>query len=756
LASEFFSTTALRQAPPPSNDDDGEDRDIDLVTEAPSQGTALVINLPDGSVEVSLGAPEPATDIHHAEFDANLAEHLSSEQLSALAEDLLRGIEEDENSRKEWLKDRAEGMKLLALKVEPPTSDSGSSAAGQTNLSRTRHTLLLEAVLRGQANAYGEFLPAEGPVKVSSKMARQTVEGDELAQELEDDFNYYLTETATEYYPDTDRMFFWIYFGGIGLKKVYRCPIRRRPVSESIDVEDLIISNQATDIMNADRVTLRVKMTQSTMKRMKALRVYRDAALEQPSPSLNANAVDQEKQAITGIAPPTRPEDAPYELYESSWMTDIPGDEHKEGNEISGIPRPYKVTVDPYSRQILEIRRNWKKGDPLERRRRMIVDFPMIRALGFYGIGLMHIVGNPTMAATALQRIMIDAGIYGNFPGFLFAKSATHQNTMDMNVPPGAGVPVDVSMTQDGDLRKAAMPLPYKEAGAGIMNLFKEITETGSRVGGAADIAVGEGRQDAPVGTTLALLDQATKIIDAVHKRLHKQQSTEIKLLRDLFLEYPEDFWKFNEDRDPNWDKDKLTRALKDYNLVPRSDPNTSSKTQRIMIAQALYLMASQHPEWFQLAKTFAFVLRTMGINNPDEIYQQPPPQSAPPDLKGQAAIQSAEAQQMGAQAKLIEAQTKSKTEGADIALRAQESRNDLAIQQMESADARLKARVDLQKDAMMQARDHQHEQAQQSREIAASQIEQARDQAHEQRMGLIGAMSKPQGQSGETSEKKS
>ena len=696
---------------------------------------SVVVDFPDGSVKINIGgAPADAKPLRDTKFDENLAEHLGEHELGTLAEELIRGIEEDQRSREEWLQERAEGIKLLALKIERPSSSQAGASAGVDNTSRSRNTMLLEACLRFQATASGELLPTGGPVKVENKLSNDTLEGDDLAQLLEDDFNYYLTKTASEYVPDTERMLLWVAAGGSGFKKVYRCPIRRRPVSESVDAEDLCVSNAATDLGNADRVTFTTRMRQSTMKRMQYLKVYRDVPLAQPS-NEPMTAVDEEKESITGVTLSMRPEDTPFTIHECYCQIELQGDEKKDGGEITGLPRPYKVTIERSSRTILEIRRNWRKDDEMERPREVFVKFPFVPGFGFYDIGLIQIAGNPTTAATALLRIMIDGGIFGNFPGGLVSKGSDKQNTTDISVPPGGFAPIDVSMIPDGDIRKAVMALPYKSPDQAIFALYQEIVKDGSRVAGIPDMAVGEGRQDAPVGTTIAMVEQAVKVTDAVHKRLHNAQSKEFELIRDLFREYPEDFWRFNERRDPNWDSQKLVKALNDYNLVPRADPNTSSQVQRILRAQALYQMAQAHPELFQIAVVLDYILRTLGIKDPDHFTQPPQNQAPPPDPKAIAAGQAAQAQLLKAQASMADAQTKAKTADADIQSRAMESQNDLKIEAMKVRADQIDHASTLNADARSQASAQLHERAMASQGIASDHVLQANE--HEQQAGL-------------------
>ena len=697
------TVAVMRESAPPQEDDD--EQTVVLNSDEPQtpDKPAVVIEFPDGSVTINTNPANATGSLRDEKFNANLAEKLGESYLNNLAEELLMGIEEDERSRQDWLDERAEGIKLLALKIEKPSGAQGGASAGVDNTSRSRHTLLLEAALRFQANARSELLPTDGPVKVEDEDGNDTPAEDELAQLLEDDMNYYLTNVASEYYPDTDRMLLWTAVGGSGFKKVYRCPIRRRPVCESVNAEDLVVSNMATDLQNADRVTFKSRMRQSVMKRMKYLEVYRDVELTEPG-YLPQSVVEEQKEQITGVRQSTRPEDMPFEILECYCMIDVEGDEHMDGKKASGLPRPYKVTIEKTSRVILEIRRNWRKDDEMERAREVFVKFPFVPGFGFYDLGLIHIAGNPTTAATALLRIMIDSGIFGNFPGGLVAKGSDKQNTTDINVPPGGFAPIDTSMAPDGDIRKAVMPLPYKEAGPGIFSIYQDIVTTGSRVAGAADAQVGEGKQDAPVGTTIALIEQATKVTDAVQKRLHSAQSKEFALLVDLFREYPEDFWRFNAKRKSQWNQEKLLKALNDYNLVPRADPNTSSKIQRIMIAQALYQMATQHPELFIIAQVLDYVLRVLGIRNPDAFVQPASNMAPPPNPADQAKLIQAQADQVNSQAKLADVQLRAKNLGVENQNKDADRAADLKIAAVKLQQEKLIHGQDLQ-----QQRDNHH-----------------------------------------------
>ena len=337
--------------------------------------------------------------------------------------------------------------------------------------------------------------------------------------------NHYLTAVATEYYPDTDRMLFMTGFGGTGFKKVYTCPLRQRPVSEAVDADDLIVNQSATDLANAQRVTHRVMMRPSTVRRMQLMEVYRDVSLGDPRPA-QADALKQEENAQQGLSESQmlRPGDREREIYEVCCELDIKGFEHQHKGKESGLQVPYVVTIDLSDRQCLRIERNYNEKDKeLPTARKRFVKFPFVPGMGFYDIGLLHILGNTTNATTAAWREMLDNGMYANFPGFLTGDGAGRQNTNIFRVPPGGSAQIK---TNGMGIRDFVMPLPYNTAQMPpLMQLVENMVETGRRIGGTAEVQVGEGRADVPVGTTMALIDQAIKVMNAVHKRMHSAQA---------------------------------------------------------------------------------------------------------------------------------------------------------------------------------------------------------------------------------------
>lgn len=657
---------------PPQQEEEEPAMAVNVVPNEPTpdRDNLLSIDHGDGSVTVSIdGRPvAPAQDDERkAGWFDNLVDKVDEGELTRVAEDLLRGITDDLESRQEWIDDRAQGIKLLGLKLEIPGLGGSADGAPVEGMSRVRHPLLLEAVLRFQANAGGELLPTDGPVKVHVEGQGDTQQQDDLADDLEADLNSYLTVTAREYYPDTDKMLLLTGFGGSGFKKVYFCPLRGRPVSESVDADDLIVNQEAKTLEDAKRITHRTMMRSSTVKRLQILKVYRDVDLSTPVQPQKDSA-QREKASQQGIAPEsTNPEDRDREIYECYCELDLLGFEHRYKGKLTGLEIPYRVTIDVSTRQILSIVRNYdeptgEEGDQLPEALQVFVKYTFVPGLGFYDIGLLHILGNTTNAVTAAWREMLDAGMFANFPGFLIADTGARQNTNIFRVPPGGGA---VVKTAGLPINQAVMPLPYKEPGSAMMTMVQNMVETGQRVGGTSELPVGEGRQDAPVGTTLALIEQATKVLNAVHRRLHNAQAQEFQLLLRCFRDHPDSFIRCIKKPRRQWDEQTLLSALKDYDLVPKADPNTASHIQRIMKIMALKQLEAANPNRYNGQAIDMAALKGMGWSNPEQ-FMATPQQAAQPTPEVQKAIaelqiksKDADSRAMVAQAKVAETQAK-------------------------------------------------------------------------------------------------
>jgi hypothetical protein len=627
---------------------------------------ALVIDEPDGGVTIEFNPRNHNSKAASDDHNANLAEFIDDSALNGLAVDLIEGIEEDRRSFSEWLQTRANGVKLLGFKVEEPRSDLASTSAPLEGMSTVRHPLLGEACLHFQGNARRELIPSNGPAKVAVFGGQNAVK-DWLAEKLESEINWYLTKKATEFIPGTDRLLFMVGFSGMAFKKVYYCPMRRRPVSEMVDAEHFVVANTTTDIQTAPRVTHIIPMQQTTFKRMQLLGVYRDVPIQQPDANINAfDAAVARSQGISLNV--TRPEDQVHTIYECYADVDMPEFEHHIDGEPTGLPLPYRITIDLTSRAILEIRRDWDEGDEDFIRRRTFVPFGFAPTFGFYCTGLLQILGNATSALTGAWRLLLDAGMFSNFPGFLYAKNGAKQSNNTFRVPPGGGAPVDVP--GGVKLADAIMPLPYKEPSAGLIALSQNIAQAGQKLGGTAELPTAEGKADVPVGTMLAAIEQAGKILNAVHTRLHDAQTIELELLLNHLRQHPEVLYRPDPDQ-PLWTLEMVRQALANHNLIPRSDPNTPSHAHRLMKAIALGTVAQQTPPGvFDPKKVASRVLHMMQIDDVDDLFMPPPPPGSEPPpnpemIKAQSAAQAN-------QAKLAVATQNSQSKMADIQARVQ------------------------------------------------------------------------------------
>jgi len=644
-------------------------------SEEQNKNNIVRVELPDGSVSINF-APA-ANDQEGGDFDDNLALNLAPDVLASVGSELVRLIKQDDESRQEWLQQYVSGLELLGTKIEQPRSNAADGSTAVEGQSTVRHPLLIESIVRFQSNARGEMLPSTGPVRVRND-GTTTLLSDVQALALERDFNHYLTVTAPEYYPDTERLFFSLGFCGTAFKKVYYCPIRRRPVSEFVDVKDVIVSNAETSIQSSPRVTHSIRMSASILKRMQLAGIYRDVTLTDVSPG-QRNIADQKIDQLQGITPNTasRAEQNDRDIYECYCELDLPGYEHEEDGEATGLRLPYRVTIDKASEQVLEIRRWWKDGDTSYLRRQVFVDYIFVPGLGFYGLGFLHLLGNTTMALTAALRLCIDNGMFANFPGFLYAKSAGRQLTNEFRVAPGSGVAID---TGGQPIQNMVANLPYRGVDGAFLNLIQMVEQGGQRLGGIADIAVGDANTEAPVGTTIALIEQATKVMSAAHKRMHAAQAREFHLLKELFKECPESFWESNQFPAGTWTPQTLVSALNNANLVPVADPNTPSQTARIQKAMAIKQMQTANPALYDPKAVDTRILTMLGIEDAQTLFAPPaPPQQDP------VPMMTAQAKLMDSQAKIAEVKVRALDAAADAQNRAadRESREKVAMYQL-------------------------------------------------------------------------
>jgi hypothetical protein len=691
--------------------------DISVVIEGEDSGAKYVdgnLEIPteDGGVVIQFNPQaEPSPDDDNpADFYKNIAERLSESERLTIANELIEAIEADDMSRQESLANRAKGMDLLGLQIEEPKD--GDGAAAMDGRSVVTNPLLLEAILKDWANAQAEFLPAGGPCKVEDVGDDPDQATDDLADAYERDMNYFLTSIATEYAPETSHMLLWgRAFGGAGIKKVYMHPMKKRPTSEEVDVKDFIVSDATKDLKSVERITHQIPMRQSVMKRMQKKGFYLDVALTPPTAT--TNMVDEKTAAIQGIAAAKqRPEDQPYTLWECQCELEL---DQFSPAEMQGIPLPYLVTIDKDSRHMLALRRDWKPEDEDCQRKRMYVKYPYVPGPGFFGTGLLHILGNSSAAMTAAWRLCLDSGFLASFPSGLIAKLGGRQNTSNLTMNPGELTPIE---TNGMPIKEVVGELPFHDASPGLIALIDKITQQCKEVGASASIPVGEGIKDIPVGTMLAHIETATKLMAATHKLGHEAQAEEIGLIADLFREMPESFWRGNKTKFSKafgWTEEKLLQALNTITLVPKSDPNIPSHIHRQMRAVALVeLQSGPLGQLMDPMETLKRVLRAMREDEKGLLKQPPQPTGPNPD-------------EITAQAKMLDAQTKAKKLDTVEAPKVQ--------QEQQQMDADIKGKtIDMAKELVIHGADQEKIKADQAKGTAELGLK-AHQQQHEQTM---------------------
>lgn len=667
------------------------------MTESPAGG-AVTIN-DDGSVEIKPLAPprNRAAD----RFGANLAAELGSR--GALGAEIAEGVDADIASRREFIEQYAEGMQLLGLKIEKSSAVKGA----KTNVSQVRHPILLESVIKAQSAAQGELMPAAGPCKVQV-VGGESAELDQMASDLESDINVYLTKTASEYYPDFDRGLFGFFFSGNLFKKVYMHPVRRRPVSECIAVEDLIVSEDAADLDTALRVTHRSEVTRPTMTRMQRSGAWLDIDLV--SPMSGIDPAKQAKDDLMGISPvQTRPLDMPWTIYETTTDLVLADWGWADPKAPDDMPVPYIVTIEKDTQAVLAVRRGWRDGDPQYQRRGRFVHYGMTPAFGLLCLGFVHLLGNQTKVLTAIWQLLVDSCMFASFPGGVKAKGV---RTDTNEIQPSPGQFMDVDIGPFDDIRKAFMTMPYRDPSAVFVQLSEIIGQDAQRLGGAVELEVGEGRTNVPVGTMMSMIEQATQVMASVHKRMHRAQARELQLLKECFADHPETLSLLNPKPARQWTDGAVFANL---NLIPQSDPNVPSQIHRIQMATALVQVASANPQIYDIYAVHQRVWRQVGISDA-ESFMHPPaaPGAMPPDPKAQAAM-------LTAIAKNKEVAVKEQQLAADI-------RGDQTKAQSEALENQRKAaaeEVDNQQQLQSSAMEAQSDQAAQAskQKIADDQI---------------------------------
>jgi hypothetical protein len=578
---------ALTQNLDQDNADNANQHNIEIEVEDPK---SMHVGI-DG-LEIDI---EPGDDTEGESFDENLADYMDDSALQSISSDLLDLVDADVNSRKDWVDSFVKGLEVLGMKYEERT-EPWAGACGVYS------TLLTEAAIRFQAEMITETFPAQGPVKAQI-IGASDKNKDDAAARVCDDMNFKLTEEMIEYRPEHERMLYSLGLTGAAFKKVYFDPAMGRQVAIFLPAEDMVMPYGASNIYNAERVTHVMRKTKNEVKKLQVAGFYRDVDLGDPVHIFTD--VEKKKAEEQGYS---LTDDDRYQLLEIHVDYDLPGFEDEDG-----IALPYVITLERGTQEILAIRRNWDEDDEHRLKRQHFVQYTYIPGFGAYGLGLIHLIGGYARAGTSLIRQLVDAGSLSNLPGGLKSRGLRIKGD-DTPIAPGEFRDVDVP---SGTVRDNIMPLPYKEPSQTLLALLNQITEEGRRLGAISDMNISDMSANAPVGTTLALLERTLKTMSAVQARVHASLRMEFKLLKAIIRDFAPTSYSY----DPN----KASRAAKqsDYDLVeviPVSDPNAATMAQRIMQYQAAIQLAQGAPQIYNLPNLHRQMLEVLGIRNVDDL----------------------------------------------------------------------------------------------------------------------------------------
>ena len=581
----------LYQAPT-SMEEDAETETSELEIEIVNPES---VTLNDGSMEVTL-MPD-AEGAMGGGFDENLAEVLEESALHELADDIGSMVESDMDSRKEWADTFVKGLDVLGFKYEERT-EPWEGACGVYS------TVLAEAAIRFQAETMSETFPSSGPVKTKI-LGEETKEKEEAAARVKADMNYELTENMVEYRPEHERMLYSLGLAGSAFKKVYYDPNMGRQMAVYIPAEDVIVPYGASHIETAERVTHVMRKTKNELKKLQANGFYREVDLGDPQPY--HSDIEERKAEEGGYSLTDDDRFTVYEIH-ADIVIDGVGDSDEDD-----IAKPYVVTLERGSNEILSIRRNWSQDDELTLKRQHFVHYVYVPGFGFYGLGLIHIIGGYAKAGTSLIRQLVDAGTLANLPGGLKSRGLRIKGD-DAPITPGEFKDVDVP---SGSIRDNIMPLPYKEPSQTLLALLDKITQEGRRLGAISDMNISDMSANAPVGTTLALLERTLKPMAAVQARVHYAMKQEFKLLKMLMAEYAPSEYAYQPARG------EVSARRSDYMLIdviPVSDPNSSTMAQRVVQYQAVLQMSQQAPQIYDLPQLHRQMIEVLGVKNADKL----------------------------------------------------------------------------------------------------------------------------------------
>jgi hypothetical protein len=574
-----------------------EDEGVSISIENPD---SVIVETEDGGMLIDFN-PDAMTGLDVG-FDANLAEYMDDRELGRLASELVGLARSDLDSRKDWEETYIEGLKQLGMKIED-RSTPWPGACG------VQHPVLAEAVVRFQAQTITEIFPNDGPVKVKM-FGKMTDEKEKQAYRVKEYMNYLITEEMPEYRSETEKMLFNLALAGSAFRKVYWDPTMNRPCSMFIPAEDLLVAYGSPSLEMAERVTHVMKKTANEVRKLQVSGFYRDTELS--AGSVENSDIQEEYDDLTGDSPSYETGDR-HLLYEMHLDWDLEGFEDMQDGNPTGVALPYVITIDATNSEVLSIRRNWIEGDPNKIRRNHFVHYEYLPGMGFYGFGLIHLIGGIAKSATSLLRQLVDSGTLANLPGGLKARGLRIKGD-DSPIMPGEFRDVDVP---GGAIRDNITFLPYKEPSNVLYQLLGNIVEEGRRFASITDMKISDMNQQAPVGTTLAIIERSMKVMNAIQARIHYSMKKEFKLLSGIVRDYmPEDY---------EWEVDGGdVMKTDDFNgrmdVIPVSDPNSSTMAQRIMQYQAALQLASTAPQLYNLSELHRQMLDVLGIQDAEDI----------------------------------------------------------------------------------------------------------------------------------------
>jgi|TARA_R100001126_G_scaffold97176_1_gene70272 hypothetical protein len=584
---------------------------LDLVKPEDEEGFVM---MEDGSAVLE----EDMVETLESGFDDNLAEFLSETELNKIAKDLVAGIDADRSSREDWEKTYKDGLKYLGMKFDEDRSEPFEGASGVI------HPLLGEAVTTFQAQAYKELLPAGGPVK-TQVLGNYDSNAELQAQRVKEFMNYQIVHKMEEYDQELDQLLFYLPLAGSAFKKIYYDESLGRAVSKFVAPEDLLVPYYTTDLESCNRITNIVKLSENEVKKLQNSGFYRDIKVELGDDAEQANTVNEEIEELTGMQSSYDDSEVAI-LYEIHTNLDLAGFEDVDENGPTGIKLPYIVTIDSNSNQVLSIRRNFKENDPLKNKVEYFVHFKFLPGLGFYGFGLTHMIGGLSKASTSIMRQLIDAGTLANLPAG-FKTRGIRIRDEDTPLQPGEFRDVDAP---GGSLRESIQPLPFKEPSGTLLNLLGILVDSGKTFASIAEINTGQGNPQAPVGTTMALLERSTKVLSAIHKRLHNAQRKEFKILSNVFQEYlPNEYPYMTPDGNQEVGAADFNNRV---DIIPVSNPDIFSTAQRIAMAQEMMQLVNSNPQIHGpngIYESYRRMYAAIGVENPDQLLM-PPPSSEP------------------------------------------------------------------------------------------------------------------------------